>query len=387
MYSCRTALVLAAAWTVGAWLSSATAQQPQSSGWRGDGTGKYPSAEPPAAWSRVSTAMEGLRFAARKPAGGEPGTPMPDGVVRQWLVLGPVPVLQDAKLNKDTVPDETTLAPDEGQTTAGLAWKKVTLDTAYLDFARLIGKPADAVAYACACLYAPEAGAFRMNLTYVGEVRVVLNGKACQPFGPRFRLDLQKGWNRILLKVSPGSAQATGLADWYVVPVLHGWGQCEYRESNIAWRTPLPGVMPAFYGGGTGVGGPVIVGQRMYLPSEPHDLVCLRKTDGKVLWLRRSSYFEAASEEEKTGPAYANAAAVAAKIDAINAAFEAGAAPPQQLEQKAELEKDLLKRMKRVDAEKYATRADRRRGLFRLHPGHRRPIHLHLVGQRRQRLL
>ena len=193
-----------------------------------------------------------------------------------------------------------------------------------------------------------------MNLTYVGEVRVLVNGKACQPFGPRFRLDLLKGWNRILLKVSPGSKEATGVADWYAVPVLRGEAPCEYRDTNIAWRTPLPGVMPAFYGGGTGVGAPVTVGARLYLPSEPHDLVCLNKSDGKVLWLRRSSYFEAASEEEKRRPAYQDAAALAAKIDVINTAFVAGTASPQKLEQKVELEKDLLRQMKRVNAGKYA---------------------------------
>ena len=130
------------------------AQDAQTAGWRGNGTGKYPLAEPPIKWSRVSTTMEGLRFVARKPAGREPGTPMPDGVVRQWLVLGPVPVPQDARLDKDTLPGETELVPDEGQTTGGLTWKKVTLDMAYLDFAKLIAKPADAVAYACAYLYA-----------------------------------------------------------------------------------------------------------------------------------------------------------------------------------------------------------------------------------------
>jgi len=360
MHVRQSALILGATWTMCFWPFAAMAQQPQTAGWRGDGTGKYPLAEPPLTWSRVSTAMEGLRFLGHKPAGHPPpagtrsGTPMPDGVVREWLVLGPVPFPQDVKVEKDTLPGETELAPDEDQTTAGLRWKEVTLETAYLDFARLIGKPADAVAYACAYVYAPAAGLFGMNLTYVGQVRVVLNGKACPPFGARFRLGLRQGWNRILLKVSPGSKEATGVADWYAVPVLRGGAAGEYRQSNIAWRTALPGVMPAFYGGGTGVGAPLIVGQRLYLPSEPHDLVCLRNTDGKVLWLRRSSYFEAAGDEEKDRPAYQEAAALAARIDAINAAFVAGGASPEQLQEKGELEKDLLKKMKRVDAEKYA---------------------------------
>lgn len=193
-----------------------------------------------------------------------------------------------------------------------------------------------------------------MNLNYVGGVRLSINGKPAKPMGPRFRLDLTQGWNRILLKVSPGDKAATGVADWYVVPVLHGWAPCEYQETNIAWRTPLPAVQPAFYGGGTGVGTPVIVRDRLYLLSEPHDLICLRKADGRVLWVRRASAFEAATGEERNHPTFQEAQAVAAKLDALNAAFVAGTASQGELhEKKAQLEKELAKQMKRVDAEKY----------------------------------
>ncbi len=88
--------------------------------------------------------------------------------------------------------------------------------------------------------------------------------------------------------------------------------------------------------------------------SEPHDLICIHKADGKVLWLRRTSAFEAASDAEKKLPAYGKAQAIAAKIDAINAGFVAGTAFDWQLhDKKSELEKALGKQMKRVDAEKY----------------------------------
>jgi len=336
-------------------LSAVVAAAQPAMGWRGDGTGKYPSAEPPTTWSRTSTAVASLRFQARSPKEGDTGTSMPDGVIRQWLILGPVPFPDGEEIGKDTLPGEAEIAPDEGQGTGGLTWKEVRLDTAYLDFASLIGKPTDAVAYACTYVCAPTAGTFRMNLTYVGAVRVCVNGKAGQNLGgARVRLDLVKGWNRILLKVSHGSDAATGVADWYAVPVLHGWAPCEYRESNIAWRTPLPGVQPAFYGGGTGVGAPIMVGDRLYLLSEPHDLICLRKADGKVLWIRRTSAFEAATGEEKKHAAYREAEATAAAIDAINAAFIAGTASAADLqEKKPQLEKELQKQMKRVDSEKY----------------------------------
>jgi outer membrane protein assembly factor BamB len=273
---------------------------------------------------------------------------MPDGVVREWLVLGPVEVPEQHTAKDDVLPDEARLAPDEGQRTGPVTWKKITLDTAWLDFAALLGKRPDAVAYASTHVYSPTAGTLHMNLSSVGEVRVLVNGKAGQPFGTRVQLKLAKGWSRLLLRAAPGEN------DWFLVPVLYAFGPAEYHATGIAWRTPLPGVTPAFYGGGTGVAAPVIVGERIYVPSEPHDLVCLRKGDGKVLWLRRSSYFEAAGDEEKRRPAYQDAAAVVARIDAINAAFVAGRASLEQLQEKGDLEKDLLKKMKRVDAEKYA---------------------------------
>ena len=89
--------------------------------------------------------------------------------------------------------------------TGNLTWKKASLKTAYLDFAKLIGEPRDAVAYACTYIHAPAAVSLRMNLTYVGAVRACINGKAGKDMGgARVRVDLEKGWNRIMLKVSHG---------------------------------------------------------------------------------------------------------------------------------------------------------------------------------------
>ncbi len=151
----------------------------------------------------------------------------------------------------------------------------------------------------------------------------------------------------MLLKVSPGES------DWFAVPVLHGWANSIYRSRNIAWRVSLPGATPGFYGGGFGVASPLIIGERLYVSSEPHDLVCLRKTDGRVLWMRRSSYFEAADDQDRARPAYKEAALLAEKIDKINAAFVAGTATPEQLQEKEQLEKDLGKQMRAVDRHKY----------------------------------
>ena len=63
-------------------------------GWRGDGNGRYPAAEPSLNWGCESKAVRELRVQARKPAAGDTGKPMTDGVIREWLVLGPAPFVQ-----------------------------------------------------------------------------------------------------------------------------------------------------------------------------------------------------------------------------------------------------------------------------------------------------
>jgi outer membrane protein assembly factor BamB len=320
-------------------------------GWRGDGTGKYPSANPPTTWARVSTALEGLGFQTRKPDAADRGTAMPDGVVREWLILGPVVMSEDVPFERDLVPDEARLAPEEGQKTGPAAWKKVALDTAYLDFAKLMDKGEDRVAYAFTHIYSATGGTFRASMTYVGKLQVYVNGKANKQSGPRTVLELNKGWNHLLVKVSAGKK------DWYLVPHLHACAPAEYRETNILWRTELPEKATGYYGGGMGVASPLIIGDRMYLPSEPFDLICLNKVDGKVLWLRRSSFFEAADAEDRKSPEYAGAVAIAAKIDAINAEYVAGRASPKQLEDKTRLEKELRNQMKRVAPDRYAPEA------------------------------
>jgi outer membrane protein assembly factor BamB len=308
-------------------------------GFRGDGTGKYPDAKPPVIWSRISKAVAGLRYLSTAPGPTDSGKEMGDGVIRDWLILGPA----------EALPDEAGLAPQEGEAGGDARWRKVATDSGYLDFAQLLGKPDHKPACAFTRLYAPMAGTFRLDLTSVGPVRVYLNGKKSGSIGGRIKLDLSKGWNRLLIVVSPSESQ------WFIVPVLHGWGKGDYREKNIIWQTPLPGVMPAFYGGATGVGSPTIVGEKIYLQSEPNDLICLNKTDGKVLWVRRSSFFEAANQDEKQRPAYEKAKSVAEKIDAINTVIVAGTVSGAQLEDKAKLEKELAREMRNVNRAAYFT--------------------------------
>jgi hypothetical protein len=94
-------------------VSGATPQM----GWRGDGNGKYPDANPPLDWGRTSNCLKTMAAQARKPKPDQAPSnlgSMNDGVIRQWLVLGPIPIPEGKKL-EELLPNIETLAPDENE--------------------------------------------------------------------------------------------------------------------------------------------------------------------------------------------------------------------------------------------------------------------------------
>jgi outer membrane protein assembly factor BamB len=318
-------------------------------GWRGDGSGKYPTSEPPTTWSQVSKSIQGLRFQAKKPKGaGAEGTTMPDGVIREWLVLGPVALPEGGTVQKDTLPDEAQLFPDENDKGGELSWKKITTETDWIEFIPALGKPTKGVAFAFTNIYSESGGAFRMNFTELAGTRIILNGKPLPPngSGSRYKVDLVKGWNRLLLKIAPRDT------DWACGVLLHAWQSPQYEKTNIVWVANIPGAYPGFYGGGMGCGAPIIVKDRIYLLSEPHDLICLNKADGKILWVRTCSYFDAASDEDKKNPAYKEAEPIAAKLAEINNSVPTAPLGPKY-DEKMKLEHELYAKMQAIDAKRY----------------------------------
>ncbi|HLF91967.1 MAG TPA: hypothetical protein VJB14_00765, partial [Planctomycetota bacterium] len=310
-------------------------------GWRKDGTGKYPTADPPTAWGRVSIPVKGLRYRASRPGAGDPGAPMTDGVIREWLVLAPPP--EGTRPDKETIPGEADLCPAEGEG----SWKKVRLETAWMDFNTLIGKPDKSIACAATNVHSETGGKFRVNATQLAGFRILVNGKPPVGGNGRYSVDLLKGWNRILVKATPREA------DWACSITFHARAPAEYENANIAWITPLPGGTGGFYGGGTGCGSPILVKDRIYLLSEPHDLICLNKADGRVLWVRTNSTFDAATEKDRKSPAYAEAESIARKLIGINASLAKGPLPKEALEEKVKLEAQLFAKMQEVDGERY----------------------------------
>src|SRR6185295_15947234 len=118
----------------------------------------------------------------------------------------------------------------EGDKTETSVWKKVTLDSAWLDFQKLLGKSPGSTALAATNVWSESGGKFHASYTQLGPVRIVLNGKQLPNGYGRISLDLQKGWNRLLLKVA---ARDT---DWACTFSLTARAPADFSDSNLAWR-------------------------------------------------------------------------------------------------------------------------------------------------------
>jgi outer membrane protein assembly factor BamB len=62
-------------------------------------------------------------------------------------------------------------------------------------------------------------------------------------------------------------------------------------EKNVTWKVALPG--PSY-------GAPIVVGENLYVASDPGDLLCVRRSDGKVLW--RKSLTDVQAAQASRGP-------------------------------------------------------------------------------------
>lgn len=61
-------------------------------------------------------------------------------------------------------------------------------------------------------------------------------------------------------------------------------------EKNVKWKVPLPGAS---------WGTPVVVGDNLFLVSDPSEVLCVRRSDGKVLW--KKSHSDVKATESKGG--------------------------------------------------------------------------------------
>lgn len=64
----------------------------------------------------------------------------------------------------------------------------------------------------------------------------------------------------------------------------------EYESTNIQWMARMPSYS---------ISSPISVGDKLFLRTEMTGILCLNKADGKILWIRHNTYFDAATAEEK----------------------------------------------------------------------------------------
>ncbi|HEY3318877.1 MAG TPA: PQQ-binding-like beta-propeller repeat protein [Planctomycetota bacterium] len=330
-------------------------------GWRGDGNGRYPAAEPPLTWGRQAKAINGLRTQAKKPGDADTGKSMSDGIVRQWLVLGPVSIPEGKTAKAEFSPEEGNVSPDEGEKSGNLAWTALTTDTSWVNFAPLYlkgEKPEGLVAYAHTWLYVPEPASVFMNFMAADATLVWLNGKPVKPRG-HAKLDLLKGWNRLLLRVAPHleTDWSRGVIQWHFNAAFFGADPTGYETSNILWSTVLPD-------NGPGAGSPIVVGDKVFVQAESCELICLNANDGKVLWARATTSADAATADDK-----AKNAAVFAEIaplqTLINAQLQAYVAGPQKyplnakaLEERLKAERKINSLMERMDPQRFVGQSE-----------------------------
>jgi hypothetical protein len=335
------------------------------SGWRGNGTGLWPDANPPLEWGRTPRgALDGLRVGSNRPSGEEPGkAPLVEkGQLRDWLVVGPFAVEDAVKdFDKDLLGGEVEVMPTGGDKSAGLEWKPLTgpaddiwvfgaAELPWLDVAKTVGFKRNQFAYAHTYLFSPRGGPARIVVQHGQGLKAWVNGKEVyrqpdrgmtlagyepisrhelnhlnQP-SPRCDLMLRKGWNRLLLKLSTSSRM--DFTDMrFCLRILES-PNVQYEDTNILWMTQLPGRSTST---------PILVGERLFVMAEPDELLCLDKNSGHILWSAAVNYYETVtSEERRAQPAYARV------VDPLLSRLQAETDPVKRTRLRAEIQEALL---------------------------------------------
>jgi outer membrane protein assembly factor BamB len=370
-------------------------------GWRGDWSGRFPGATPPIEWSRrVKGITAQIKYQADKPSGqsADDARPLEYFTIKDWLVAGPFAVEDAVKdIDKDFLGGEAKVLPAEGAKAGTTAWKalRVGIDTQSrhecnegtigdlnVDFLYtfgtitprgdskidLQGDFANKVAYGHTYIYSPSDAKIGLSIPLVGAAgRFWLNGRLTDmdPKNARkvFNVELVKGWNRLLIKVS--AADGTGkdytgrwFSNWRFAVYLEPVGPVAYETKNIAWMTKMTG---------RSMSQPIVVGDKIFVGSGISDLMCIDKKTGKVLWLQSNTPYDAMTREgqagvaEKIGPAIAQRDALNDEtVQVINAAVSAaGMSSSQQekvdktLKAKADVERAIHMALRGIDRKKY----------------------------------
>jgi len=309
---------------------------PVMSGWRGNGTGLFPDAEPVTEWGRKSKGIvAGLRISTDRPAAGGAGDAelVRDHFPREWLILGPFSTPKG--LGESPLPGEADVGPAAGEKVGDLVWQTHKLPDEIMPpwergsvagavnrrpvrLDKVLGgfKP-DSTFYACTYLHSPAEGDVDILLEHSVGMALRLNGKqvyrqkdvsgglggytqlgkrrASFTVGaaPRARGSLKKGWNRLLVKLS--HYRKNHRAYQFHIRIVD-LPEAPHEDRNILWAAPIYDRSNAT---------PIVVGNRVFAMAEPEQLICLDKTTGKQLWTRFLGRYQATPKAERdANPAF-----------------------------------------------------------------------------------
>lgn len=377
-------------------------------GFRGDWTGRFPGATPPLEWSRrVKGITSEVMVAAKKPAGEPDSTShaLEYFTIKDWLVCGPFDSGEAAAdFEKDFLGGEADAQPNDGDKAGACAWKyhRACEETQprrtcnfggeefRVDFLYLYGKvspgtgypkldeaPKNNVAYAHTYLYSPREADAALLITYDAQaIKVWMNGKPLELPGQRgfsMACRLNKGWNRLLVKVGCAESRTvrSGSEGWvskwrfagYLTPTLIRRGKLDapagYETKNIAWMTKLTG---------QSMSQPIVLGDKLFLGSGTTDFLCVSKADGKIVWMKTITHWDLMPEaergavKERIGPALAELERLNAEVvKKTNEGVAPGGMTAAQYEQmtallaeKAKAERKVHGEFGAIDPKKYA---------------------------------
>jgi outer membrane protein assembly factor BamB len=356
------------------------------SGWRGNWTGLYPDATPPLEWHRTPRGvLADLRVRADKPdaRAADAAARIDNGLVRDWLVLGPFAVKDVNKdIDQEQLPGEADVEPTAGEKGGTATWKPLTVpeddpwafgtvDFPWADLAAASGgyKP-NQVTYAHTYLHSPRGGTITAVIEHTFRLKAWLNGHVVHrsadrgvalgnyvtlsrfEFGlthataPQITLDLKPGWNRLLFKVT--TETNTGWNQQRFSLRLQDRPGIPYDSKNIVWMTELPHRSNAT---------PILAGDRIFVMAEPDELLCLDKKTGKVFWSAANNYYEALTPAERAAnPAFKE------KVDPLIAQLK----KEKDFVKRIELRNKIQNTLVGIDKAQFAWKAD---GHFEAHFG------------------
>ncbi|MGA2618232.1 MAG: PQQ-binding-like beta-propeller repeat protein [Thermoguttaceae bacterium] len=289
-------------------------------GWRGNLTGLFPDVKVPVEWSLISTGpTEGMKCAATAPDDGSDKdvVPVDKGLPAKWLVLGPLAVNDgSADFAKELVPGEANLSPKSGDKVGDLRWQPAEPAGDGVSFLTVNTSGAKGKtnqgALAITHLFTRSAGKLRAVVEHPVQMKMFVNGKVVYnnakygvavgsayglsnnrctgvwPVGNSFEFEVERGWNRLTVKLM--STPRAGWNDLIFMMRLGDVPPVKYQRRNILWETPLPDHSH---------GAPIIVGDRIFITSEPDELICIDKRTGEILWGATNNYYDATPRAER----------------------------------------------------------------------------------------